>query len=321
MKRLVLAVVTAASVLLIPEALSFQPGERVRVGSRNNQTGTVLEDTGKLVKVHLDDSGYSSDVGVWYDKDQDKVSNGTGGATGPSASDTIPGAQVYSVSGPNSFKPGERIRVGSISKTGTVLEDTGKLVKIHLDDSGYSSDVGVWFDKEQLKDPRSAGVASVPSASGSTGGARIGLGAQGSMTQSPQQRLPSVSAATQINKSTGDPSQNAPVTNADKTAGAPPDGIYQCNKISVGKYIHIGTIEIRGRTYKGFSSQQGSFHPFTMDGSGNIVWTGGLTGFPDGWTLKPAKYVGLDYKGHPLLRIYYTSARGAAEVIDAVKEK
>ncbi|MFN8656597.1 MAG: hypothetical protein U0105_09680 [Candidatus Obscuribacterales bacterium] len=58
-----------------------------------------------------------------------------------------------------------------------------------------------------------------------------------------------------------------------------------------------------------------------MDASGGIVWTGSLTGLPDGWKLKPAKYVGPDYKGHPLIRIYYTSDRGAAEVIDATKEK
>ena len=46
MKRLVLGMVTALSVLGIHKAWAFQVGERVTVGAAN-QSGIVLEDTGK----------------------------------------------------------------------------------------------------------------------------------------------------------------------------------------------------------------------------------------------------------------------------------
>lgn len=321
MKRLALAIVIAASVLIIPEALAFQPGERVRVGSGINKNGTVLEDTGKLVKIHHDDSGYSADVGVWYDKGQVEVTSGTGGATAPpvtnsTSTNSSPGSGASNTSGAGSYKAGERVRVGSINKMGTILQDTGTMVKVHLDGSGYNSEVGVWYDKEQLKEPASTG--GVPIRTGSGGGISI-TPANGSNPPAPSSPRPGGNTGNTAKQPPANTTQSAPST--EKSAGAPPDGIYTCNKISVGKYIHIGTIEIRGGSYKGFSSQQGGFHPYSMDGSGNIVWTAGLTGFPDGWTLKPAKYVGPDYKGHPLIRVYYTSARGAAEVIDATKEK
>ncbi|MBY0545902.1 MAG: hypothetical protein K2W95_01290 [Candidatus Obscuribacterales bacterium] len=336
MKTLVFAIVTAASVIMMPEASAFQPGERVKVGT--NQTGTVLEDTGKLVKVHIDSSGYSADVGVWYDKEQGTVSSAAGGAVAPAGSNGTsgaPGEAANTTTGANSFKLGQRVRVGAINQSGTVLEESGKLVKVRLDSSsGYSPGVGVWYDKEQHQVSDAAFSATAPPGSDTISSAAPGngisfgsfgnLGSPGSSPASPKQSPPPQkqtggNPGHSDAPERGNASQNAPTTSPG--AGAPPDGIYQCNKISIRSYIHIGTIEIRGGTYKGFSSEQGSFHPYSMDGSGNIVWTGGLTGLPPGWKLSPAKYVGLDYKGHPLIRVYYTSDRGAAEVIDAVKEK
>lgn len=310
MRRLVLAMVAAATILTCPEALSFQVGEHVTV---DNKSGTVIEDTGKLVKVHIDGSGYSADVGLWYEKEKVNTPSGTNGATAPSVSNNLSGAQVNngsSPSGTGSSKKGERINMGGVK--GTILEDNGKLIKVHLDGSGYSPDVGVWYDKEQLKN------------SGGTSGGGISINQTSIMTNpggtlKVEQRANGGNAA-----STGKPvQQNATQSTqgTEKGVGAPPDGIYTCNKISGRSYIHIGTIEIRGRTYKGFSSQQGSFHPYSMNASGDMIWTGGLTGMPDGWTIKPAKYVGPDSQGHPLIRVYYSSARGAAEVIDATKEK
>lgn len=101
--------------------------------------------------------------------------------------------------------------------------------------------------------------------------------------------------------------------------GQPPDGKYQCNKISGSSYINLGTLEIKGKTYRGFVAE-GAFHPYTMDASGNITWTKGLEGMPDGWTLTTSNYAGPDETGKPLINIRYTSKRGAAEVIDAVRE-
>lgn len=320
MKRLVLAiVVTAVSAgSVMPEALAFQPGEHVRVVSVN-QAGTVIEEKGNLVKVHLDGSGYSADVGVWYDKNEHQVVGGAASTTStPSNSSATSQNGSNAASGAGPYQQGKRIQVGK--QTGTVLEDKGDIVKIHIDGSGYSPDVGVWFEKAKLKSGDVPGNAAF-NAGGTQGG--VPLGAIGGTKPSPTHNVGggnlNTNTRTPGNLATGNFPNTAEA--ADKAVGAPPDGIYTCNKISGRSYIHIGTIEIRGRTYKGFSSQQGSFHPFTMDASGGIVFTAGLTSLPDGWTLKPAKYVGPDYKGHPLIRVYYTSARGAAEVIDATKEK
>ncbi|MBP7862381.1 hypothetical protein KA183_11915 [bacterium] len=102
--------------------------------------------------------------------------------------------------------------------------------------------------------------------------------------------------------------------------GAPPNGLYEVNKISGSSYIHIGTLEIKGNTYRGLVAE-GSFQPFTLNGAKEMVFSKGLVGMPDGWKLKPAKYVGNDESGHPWIQVYYDSARGAAEVADAIKEK
>lgn len=113
----------------------------------------------------------------------------------------------------------------------------------------------------------------------------------------------------------------APSLGGERAAkGAPPNGLYEVNKISGSSYIHIGTLEIKGNTYRGLVNE-GPFHPFSLNGSNEMVFTKGVAGMPDGWKLKPAKYVGNDESGHPLIQVYYDSARGAAEVADAVKEK
>lgn len=293
--------VTALSVGGIPEAWAFQVGERVTVGAAN-QSGIVLEDTGKLVKVRLDsNTGYSEGVGVWYDKEEHKVTSGAGGTT------SSPGADVKTATGANSSGQGKQVKIGN--QTGTILEEKGDLVKVRLDShSGYSAGVGVWYTRAQLNGNDGAQNTQVAPHHGTPDGI--------------SQKNPGPTPVTQKPNSPNTPThatQEAPTT--EKGIGAPPDGLYTCNKISGRSYIHIGTIEIRGGTYKGFSSQQGSFHPYSLNASGDIVWTGGLTSLPEGWTLKPGKYVGPDYKGHPRIRVYYTSNRGAAEVIDATKEK
>lgn len=110
----------------------------------------------------------------------------------------------------------------------------------------------------------------------------------------------------------------APIQLAGK--GTPPDGLYECNKISGSSYIHLGTLEIKGKTYRGLVAE-GGFHPYTIDASGNITWTAGLVGMPDGWKLRDSQYQGPDEAGHPRMTINYTSKTGNAEVMDAVKEK
>lgn len=101
--------------------------------------------------------------------------------------------------------------------------------------------------------------------------------------------------------------------------GAPPDGLYQCNMISGGMYIHIGTLEIRGNTYRAFN-KNGGFHPFTVDGSGNMNFSAGLSGMPDGFKLTSCGYAGSDHVGRPLIKIRYVGASNAHDTIDAVRE-
>lgn len=298
MKKSVLVILVAASMVLAPKAFAFQPGEKVTVRS-SNQMGTVLEDKGGYVKVHIDSSGYSADVGIWVDKSDLGVAGAANGGTaqqGNTGNTVAPTASAPT----GSATGGKRITVGK--RSGTILEDKGNIIKVHFDDSGYSHDVGIWLEKDKLNE---AAAANAPVANAPAHAAPA----------HPNQNHPNVP----VNKAPIDAPNTAQA--GDVAVGTPPDGLYQCNKISLRSYIHIGTIEIRGKTYKGFSSQQGSFHPYSMDGAGNITWTGGLTGMPDGWSLKPGKYVGPDSSGHPRIRIYYTSPRGAAEVVDATKEK
>ncbi len=99
--------------------------------------------------------------------------------------------------------------------------------------------------------------------------------------------------------------------------GTPPDGIYDCNKISGSSYIHIGTIEIKGNTYRAFA-ESGPFHPYTMDGAGGITWTGGFSDMPDGWTIGKGNFNGLDHTGKPWIQIRYVSNRNAHETVDAI---
>lgn len=312
MKKLALIFLTAASLAIGSCAFAFQKGEKVTVLS-TKQTGTVVEDNGTYVKVHIDASGYSSDVGVWYEKSDVAVNGGAGGATGQPANNVTNGATPGRNTDGTPINGG-RITVGK--KSGTILEDKGNMLKIHFDDSGYSHDVGVWIEKDKLNENTGATAPAAPVHTPANGAAN-GAANAGANT------APINHAPAQQNQTPHKYPIDAPNTAqaGDVAVGTPPDGIYTCNKLSVGRLIHIGTIEIRGGTYKGFSSQQGSFHPYTMDGGGNINWTAGLTGMPDGWSLKPGKYVGPDNYGHPRIRIYYTSPRGAAEVVDATKEK
>ena len=109
----------------------------------------------------------------------------------------------------------------------------------------------------------------------------------------------------------------SPVAKAADAAPAPA-GVYTLAKIGGGRLMSLGTMEIKGQTYR--VNEEGKFAPFTQDGAGNITWSAGLDILPEGWKLGKST-VGKDEQGRPLIKIHYTSPRGAAEVIDAVKEK
>lgn len=109
-------------------------------------------------------------------------------------------------------------------------------------------------------------------------------------------------------------------TSADesKALGAPPDGSYNCIKISGDQLISLGKLEIKGRTYRGMAG--GEFAPFTLDADNAMVLSKGLTGMPDGWKITSVKYTGKDKEGRPLIKIAYRSKSGSGDLIDAVME-
>ncbi len=103
-------------------------------------------------------------------------------------------------------------------------------------------------------------------------------------------------------------------------AGSPPDGVYNCQKISGSSLISLGNLEIKGKTYRGIGDSK-EFVPFTVSGSGGITWSKGLDGFPEGWKIQSSEFAGNDYAGRPVIKIHYSSPRDAAEVLDCVREK
>lgn len=102
------------------------------------------------------------------------------------------------------------------------------------------------------------------------------------------------------------------------SGGAPPSGTYVCQKISGSSLMGLGNLEIRGTTYSGIGG--GGFAPFTVSGTGELGWTRGIRGLPDGWTVTSSRFAGLDYLGRPLIKIGYRTSRGSSDLIDCVRE-
>ena len=98
---------------------------------------------------------------------------------------------------------------------------------------------------------------------------------------------------------------------------APPDGTYNCHKISGGRLIGLGVLEIKGNTYRVTDGKE--FAPFTIDSAGKITWSAGIAFLPDGWKVTSSEYRGL-VDGKPMINIRYVSGSGNHEVIDCVKE-
>jgi len=108
------------------------------------------------------------------------------------------------------------------------------------------------------------------------------------------------------------------LANSSAHAATVPEGEYTLSKIGSGRLMMLGTLEIKGATYR--LNNEGAFAAFTIDAEGKITWSAGLNIMPEGWKLGESK-LSKDEQGRPLIRINYTSPRNAAEVIDALKEK
>lgn len=100
--------------------------------------------------------------------------------------------------------------------------------------------------------------------------------------------------------------------------GAPPNGKYVAQKISPGgQLMGLGELEIRGNSYRGIAG--GGMAPFSASG-GNIIWSAGITGLPDGWVIRKSVYRGLDHMGRPYIQVYYRSKAGFNDCFDCVRE-
>jgi hypothetical protein len=114
------------------------------------------------------------------------------------------------------------------------------------------------------------------------------------------------------------PAAPAPQAPGETAQGAPPDGTYVCQKIGQ-TYTGLGNLDIRGNQYRGIGPD-GGFHPFSVSGNGQITWSAGITGLPDGWTIRASFYAGLEHMGRPIIKIDYTSRAGWNDRIDCVRE-
>ncbi len=101
--------------------------------------------------------------------------------------------------------------------------------------------------------------------------------------------------------------------------GPIPDGVYTLMKISSGSLIGLGEIEFRKLTYR--DEEKGKFKEYKIDDKGEITWSKPLAFLPDDWHHVRSEFAGKDSQGRPMIRIYYKSARGTADVIDGIKEK
>lgn len=110
----------------------------------------------------------------------------------------------------------------------------------------------------------------------------------------------------------------APSIHAEGLPGPVPDGEYTMMKISGGSLIGLGSLHIRGNTYR--VGDEGGFKPFAIDAKGLITWSAGMANLPDDWKVVKTIH-SKDSSGRPLLKIHYISARGTPDLIDALKEK
>jgi hypothetical protein len=87
-----------------------------------------------------------------------------------------------------------------------------------------------------------------------------------------------------------------------------PSGNYVCYKITGGGLAGFGSIEIKGRSYRGMNASIGPFIPLYVNG-GNISFTGGLKGLEDVRITK--SYISRNSSGQPIIVIRHAvTSRG-----------
>ncbi|MBY0547592.1 MAG: hypothetical protein K2W95_09885 [Candidatus Obscuribacterales bacterium] len=196
------------------------------------------------------------------------------------------------------FKIGDRVYITTVHKYGTVVPGgiqgaTGVHPSIRLDDAPAGTLGGTIYDASSVVPAASVASPSIP------GSAQTGGTAGGQSAGYPNARL-----STDKDAMTPQPEVDPPVTGGDL-----PGGNYDCSKTSSGAGLRgFGSIEIKGRSYRGMDATIGPFIPFTVR-DGYINFTGGLKGLEE---MKITKsYISRNSNGQPIIVIRYsTTSRG-----------
>lgn len=204
------------------------------------------------------------------------------------------------------FKIGDRVYITTVHKYGTVVPGgiqgaTGVHPSIRLDDAPASTTGGTIYDASSVV-PASS-VAS-PYNSASQMQAQTGGPAGGQSGGYPNAALNSTDRSATAPQTDATTFPDPPVTGGDL-----PRGIYDCSKTSSGAGLRgFGSIEIKGRSYRGMDATIGPFIPFTVR-DGYINFTGGLKGLEE---MKVTKsYISKNSSGQPIIVIRYsTTSRG-----------
>ena len=95
--------------------------------------------------------------------------------------------------------------------------------------------------------------------------------------------------------------------------GLEADGVYSCGKEVSGKFVELGKLELKGRTYRTFSpgdtlpKEKKEFYSFTTDGKGRLQWSASF-GFLSHSTHMAGgtSTYSLDDTGNPSILINYS---------------
>ncbi len=204
------------------------------------------------------------------------------------------------------FKVGDRVYITPLRKYGTVVPGgvqgaTGVHPSIRLDDAPSNTTGGTIYDVSTVVP---AGRVASPHDSASQMQAQTG-GTAGFGGQSGYPDAVNPTDRGAIAPQTETAAGNDPPI----TRGELPSGNYACSKIANGAgLMGFGSIEVKGRTYRGMDASIGPFIPFTVS-DGTINFTGGLKGLED---MKVTKsYISRNSNGQLIIVIRYsTTHRG-----------
>lgn len=309
-------------------------GDSVEVDKLQSSTpGLAVWRTGKIIQVNRNSNSYLVDV----DGEQLTIINNdnwvkpgaaqadppgqAGGAQGAApaggaAMPAAPGGFGGGARGGGGFAVGSLVKVDKImaSTAGAAMWTVGKVVGINQKNNSIDvlTDDGIRRTIVNSPDwikPGDAGdTFKAPPANG------------GNNAGNPGNTGNAGNAGNAGNKANPGANKGTPEWEKRKGLGAPPNGSYIVHKARTyngGTDIELGRIVIQGNSYSGMDG--GGMAPYTMNGD-SIVWTNGLNGMPNGWTIISSKYIGADEHGRPLIRIWYRSARsGALDVLDAYR--